>query len=370
MYATGTGGSKATRAAYDLTDRKHRTHRSRPETAGGGAKRVRNAFLKQRIRPIAPVSVTRDEYVVGHNYITRENYEYLLASAGRYAKLSGKELGHDPGSSTGEGIANLYKELSAMVGEDINVNIELEDGKLVFVLWQYYCWGEYNFYWIPVGFVEKLNPRLRRIAISFLHLFMRSNGLETTNTSRDFENVCMWYDERSYDPAEENPEELARMAVKYSADGKVGTLMAEIERQSYYKRLGPALDRYVPQSEYETELTGLMKRGLRFIGKGKSIMSYAYDPFMDEENVDYCGINPDSMIMLTHDVMSDFEREVRYYIQEEINNNYEVMATAKLTLRPDGNDVFSFDSYPTEFYSYLDDLLNFLTGGPQWTRIY
>jgi hypothetical protein len=317
------------------------------------------------------VAVVRDDYRVGCNYITRENYEHLLASAERYAFLSGKELGHSPGSTPGEGIANLYRELSAMVGDDVNLNIETNDDRLVFVLWRYYRWGEYYFYWIPVKFLEELNPQLRRLAISFLHRFLRGNNLVTTNGSCDFEMMTEHFHERSRDTAEENPEELARLADEYCRDGRVGRLMGRIETGDYYKRLDLALDRYVPRSAYETRLVALVKRGLEFAGGGHpSIMTYAYDPLRDEKNEECYSVSPDRMIMLTYDVYSEIEAEARSYIQSEINEGYEIMVSATLVLTPDGDGIFTMDGYPSRFYEYLDDLLDFLTDGPQWTRMY
>jgi hypothetical protein len=361
MYSTGTETVAATRAADHFADRKYRAYRDRTQKADSGPERERNAFLKQRLHPIAPVSVTRDDFHDGCNYITRGNYEYLLASARRYASLLGRELGHDPGLSPGEGIANLYRELDKIIGDVAYLNIEPEDERLVFVLWSVYQWGGYDFYWVPVRFVEKLNPRLRRVAISFLHQFCRSNGMGTTNDTYDFEMMTMWYEERALDKNEEEPGELARLAQLYSVTGRVGKLMKRIETKNYCKRLGPALDRYVPQSDYETELVGLMKRGLQFIGKDKpAIMSYAYNPFRDQKNEDDYVVGPDRMIMLTYDVDSDFESETRSYIGEEINNGYEVCPCATLTLRPDGNDVFGMEDYPTDFYKYLDELVHFL----------
>ncbi len=64
--------------------------------------------------------------------------------------------------------------------------------------------------------------------------------------------------------------------------------------------------------------------------------------------------------MLTYDVDSDFESETRSFIGEEINNGYEVCPCATLTLRPDGNDIFEMEDYPTDFYKYLDDFVRFL----------
>ncbi len=371
MYTSGIQSGTTTRPTYHHANRKQPALGLGPQETCGSPERVRNAFLKQRLRPIAPVSVTRNDYRTDTNYITRENYEYLLASAIRYSEVFGEKLKHDPGLSPGEGIANLYRELDKMVGDAAYLNIEPENERLVFVLWKYYSWGEYNYYWIPVGFVEKLNPQLRRLAISFLHQFSRSNGMATTNESDDFEMMVEHYLERSQDSGEEDPEHLMKMAADYSKNGKVGKLMKRIETKNYYKRLGPALDRYVTQSTRETNLVKLMKRGLEFIRSDKlSITGWGYDPFRDEKCDDYYPVYPDRMIRLTYDVHSDMETELRAWIQEETGNGYEVCPAETLTLRPDGNDVFTMDDYPTRLYRYLDDLLTFLTASAEWTRTY
>ena len=114
-----------------------------------------------------------------------------------------------------------------------------------------------------------------------------------------------------------------------------------------------------------------MQRGRSFIGAEKpSILSSAYNPFRDEaDDHDYWPVFPERMIRLTYDIHAEIEVELRRWIQDEIDNGYEVMAAATLTLRPDGDEIFAEDDYPTAFYAYLDDLLNFLTGGPLWTRM-
>ena len=87
--------------------------------------------------------------------------------------------------SIGEGIANLYNELAALLDETVHVNYEERNGRLYFNLWQAHTWGEYTLYYFPVKFVEALNPKLRRIALSFLHHLMRANGFSTINDEED-----------------------------------------------------------------------------------------------------------------------------------------------------------------------------------------
>ena len=145
-----------------------------------GSERGCNSFLNVSFAPIAPQSVTREGHDgTSHNLITRENYEFLRDSYFRYAGLMNVDAPHDRGKSIGEGIANLYNELAALLDEKVHVNYEQRDGWLYFNLWQTHTWGEYTLYYFPVKFVEALNPKLRRIAMSFLNHLMRENGFST-----------------------------------------------------------------------------------------------------------------------------------------------------------------------------------------------
>ncbi|MBO5499851.1 MAG: hypothetical protein J5990_10735, partial [Bacteroidales bacterium] len=140
-----------------------------------GAERSRNPFLEETYTLKA-----KDELVwcswngESHNLITRENYEYLRDSYLRYACLLGKDSRHSPAESIGVGIANLYAEMSSLLGDDMNVNLEERDGRLYFNLWKMHKWGDHTLYYFPIRFTEKLRPRLRRIVLTFYHEFMKA----------------------------------------------------------------------------------------------------------------------------------------------------------------------------------------------------
>ena len=113
------------------------------------------------------------------NLITRENYEYLRDSFFRYASLMKKEAVHAPGLTMAEGITRLHDEMSDLVGNDMNVNIEQDGERLIFRLWKCHRWGELTLYYFPVKFVENLGPELRRISVTFIHNLMQANGIDT-----------------------------------------------------------------------------------------------------------------------------------------------------------------------------------------------
>ena len=110
--------------AHHRTDPAECTVRGGQERTDCGSKRGRNSFLNTALPPIARESLmveTYDGYTCnGINVITRENYGFLRDSFFRYATLLDMEAVHIPGNSIGEGIARLYDEMNALVGDDLN----------------------------------------------------------------------------------------------------------------------------------------------------------------------------------------------------------------------------------------------------------
>ena len=56
--------------------------------------------------------------------------------------------------------AKLHEEMEVLVGEELNVNIEEQNGRLLFRLWKTHRWGVLTLYYFPVKFVEALGPGL------------------------------------------------------------------------------------------------------------------------------------------------------------------------------------------------------------------
>ena len=99
-------------------------------------------FLNTTFTPMPPPELfTESPDGKPCNLITRENYEFLRDSFFRYASLMKKEAVHTPGLTTAEGITRLHEEMSDLVGNDINVNIEQDGERLIFRLWKCHKWG-------------------------------------------------------------------------------------------------------------------------------------------------------------------------------------------------------------------------------------
>ena len=360
MQATGTIADRKTGTLYRKPNKTRYSQRSKQRKTDYGAQWCRNSFLKTTFAPIAPKTVIRNWGDETYNYVTEDNYSYLLQSAMKYASLSGVEIKHNPGKSIGEGISNIYDELSEIIGE-LNLNIEPYEDRLEFVLWKYHPWGDYTFYWLPVKFVESLNPRLKKIAISFIHGFMRSNGMETTNNTFDVEWVMEWAKESidTCEDAEDRKKNL--LLVDAYESGKVHRLMHRIETKCYYKNLPAALDRYIPNNEFEKQLIEIFKDGLQFIGKDKpSIMSYGYDPLYDEER-DYHPVDMDRMIRIVYD-LDDFVTEwIMDWANNELRESYDISPATRFIISPQTDKLFSMDQYPDNFFKWFDRICKLIS---------
>lgn len=130
--AGGTAGK-----AHHRTDRAQYPVWNGQERKDNGAKQCRSSFLNTTFLPKPlPNLFVEDTGGNRYNLITQENYEFLRDSYFRYACLLGKEAVHTPGRTFGEGIAKLHEEMEILVGEELNVNIEEQNGRLLFRLWK------------------------------------------------------------------------------------------------------------------------------------------------------------------------------------------------------------------------------------------
>lgn len=122
--------------AHHRADTEGNPIRGGQERTDCGSKRGRNSFLSTALAPVALKSLVVETYdglqCGSINVITRENYEFLRDSFFKYALLLQKEAAHTPGNSIGEGIARLYDEMDALVGDELNVNIEQERGRCLY----------------------------------------------------------------------------------------------------------------------------------------------------------------------------------------------------------------------------------------------
>jgi len=324
-----------------------------------GAKRCRCHFLTTPLRPIAPEHVQAGEENDGYELVTQENYEYLRDSYLRYAELMEATPNHRPGASLGESINNVYREMRALIGDKPNLNIEENGGRLYFNLWAYYEWGKYMVYYFPVKFIEELNPRLKRIAISFFNGLMHANGFSTIMEEYDLDIVLEWMTDTQCQTHEEV--EKAK-ALKYSYDcGRAFKLLETVWKKSYHKNLKAAVDRYMPQNELERSLINAMQEGMEFIYTDRGLMHYAYDPYFDEE-CDYPPIPLDRQIRVLYDADDIVSDGILDYFNCEQRETYEITPVRCMALSPHTDKLFSMgDNYPERFFKWATKFIDIIS---------
>ena len=294
-----------------------------------------------------------------HNLITRENYGFLRDSFFRYAYLMEKEAVHTPGRTFGEGIARLHEEMDDLVGEGLNVNIEEQDGRLLFKLWKAHHWGKLTLYYFPMKFVEALGPELRRISITFIHELMKANGIQTVLDEDDTEYVLTWISEEVPEEVPEERKKRLRLLHSYE-NGRIKRLLQRVERKCYYKNLPKALDTYEPQNGFEQPLVDAMKRGLPFLTPARGIMQYAYDAYYSE-NPDFHPMYLQQQIRVVYDINDIVSDYLVDYYNSCSRETYDITPVTALDLSPDTEELFSMDDYPERFFRWADEFISLIS---------
>lgn len=312
----------------------------------------RNAFLKTALKPIPPQQMMAG-YGSERNCITRTDYEYLRDSYFNYARLLQVEPKHDPGESYGEGIANLYAEINALIGDDLDVNIEpTSDGELRFALWKYNKWGKYNLYWFPLKFIQKLRPKFRRLMITFLHDFMINQNLSFIPDLDEADWIFEWI-------GEEKDKAIQSLIDSYKS-GSISKLFQRVKERRYYKDLPQAIAKFEPQDDVEKTFLELMKDGLLFVDKDSpSIMSYEYDPNYEQEP-DVIPLRLEQQIGMIYDSTDLFTENMNEYLNSELQQTYEVTPCTVLYLEPDTQALFESDNYPERLFAWMDRTITFI----------
>lgn len=293
------------------------------------------------------------------NLVTRENYEYLRDSYYRYACLLNEAPQHDPGESYGAGIANLYDEMQQLV-KDARVNMEADGERLQFVLWKPNEWGEYNLYWFPAAFIERLRPRFQRLAITFLHELMKSQRFWSITEWDEIDYIYEWMqDSLGEDYTQQEQREIQGLIASYKS-GRIHRLLQRIEHRSYYKSLPQALRKYIPADAVEQSLLELMIEGLQFIGEDKpAVMDFAYDPFF-EESPEFLPIRLDQQIGLVYTLQDMLSEEMVAFLNSSMQESYEIVPMTVLYLTPETDRLFTPNDYSTQFCLWADRFITFI----------
>lgn len=326
-----------------------------------GTKRGRCHFLTACVSPVAKAHLKVEYYGEQYEVITQDNYEFLRDSYLRYAKLANVEPSHTPGKSLGESISRLYDDMAAIIGDENNLNIEQNHGRLYFNLWRYHTWGKYTLYYFPVCFIERLDAMLRKLAITFLNNLIHANGISVIHNDDDVDCVLTWIEEE--DSGDESPQEQKRRKALINSyrDGRIARMLDRIWKKSYYKNLPAAFDRYAPKNDFEKLLIAIMKDGLEFLTPEKGIMQYSYDPFRQEEP-DRWPIELERQIRVVYDIDDSISDALVEFYNCEHQETYEIAPVETLALSPETEALFSIrDNYPERFFKWADRFINTVT---------
>ena len=346
---------------YRRCDRPRLRKGNRPQTADRSAGRFGHDFLRTEFPGLTPTKIERETNEGCVDLLTEENYRYLLECVRHYAGLLGRELRHTSGETLCGSFVNLYKELAALVPQEIN--FEVYQDRLTFCLYEYHSWPEWTFHWLPVSFIDRLEGPLKRIAITFIHEFAQSNGMSYLDEWGDLEWVLEWMDGYASGPNPDKEERKEyRRTIRSYCKGHAVHLLKRVQKRRYYKRLRQAVERYRPADEYEKGLIALFREGLQFIGPDTpSIMRYFYDPYDDEGIGDGVTVDPDRMIRVVfdpHDLLADNLSEM---LNHEIQNcDYLIAPATTLFLTPELTEPFSKDDYPERFAAWAESFAEYL----------
>lgn len=108
---------------YRRGDRPRLRKGNRPQTADRSAGRFGHDFLRTEFPGLTPTKIERETNEGCVDLLTEENYRYLLECVRHYAGLLGRELRHTSGETLCGSFVNLYKELAALVPQEINFEV-------------------------------------------------------------------------------------------------------------------------------------------------------------------------------------------------------------------------------------------------------
>lgn len=341
-----------------LYRRKHRSGEKKEKSPS--TRRGNNDFLTGRILPVAAPKLNVSTEQGETNVATAANYRYLLACADNYAKLTGQQLKIKKGKTPSHSINILYEALDTIIPQLLN--IEMQDGKPVFCLYEYHKWDDYTFFWLPIRFTESLPPALQRITRSFIHSFVRHHGLNSVNEMPFFDYVVEYLTEMEVDE-DSSPKQcrqIAALARSY-AEGNICRKLKKIyDEKGYYQNLPRAITRYQPANETEKELLALISSGMELITAGQpSIQHYQYDP--DEmEEPDFPPMELDRIILLTYDTADRVNGELMDSANAELRESYALSPATTCYLTPDIRVPFRKDDYPERFCRWFTDFSTFI----------
>lgn len=340
---------------------KHKPRHGKTEKKSPSPKRGNNDFLTGKLFPVAPPEIwisTEEEEI---NVATAENYRRLLSSAENYARLVGQELKVKKGRNPSHSISLLYDALDILIPQ--HLNIEQQDGKLSFCLYEYHQWDDYTFYWLPISFAETLPAKLKRITLTFIHLFVSHQGIYSVSEMPFFDYVVEYLMELEEDDdlSAKQCREISGLASSYYK-GNIWRKLNNVQKKGYYKDLPRAMEHYATSGRKERKLVSFIHEGLELIKAGQpSILDYRYNPYEEDgEEKDYPPVELDRMILLTYDINDRINEDMADSANAELRESYALAPVTTCLLSPDTREPFHKDDYPERFCKWFTEFTQFI----------
>lgn len=319
----------------------------------------RTGFLKQRFDPIPlPYESFTDEDT--EQFLNEDNYRYLSDCVHHYASLLGEDM-EEPGGNVRQKIFHLYHRFLNILPDKHNLNIEIAEGRLVWVIWYVHRWFDNTFFMMPVKFVTEFTGRMRQIAMSFMHLFIRKNCLDRFSEGIEYEYMFESLAD-SMDSKYLSDEEKTEMEDQLDSyyNGEAGSLLDAIYK---YKPLDVirAIDEYIPANPREKEILCGFREGIRFIS-GECIMAYDYDPDADNFSgmyEDYPPLSLNRTIRYVYGLNDFVSNEITDYLNSELQETYAVYPVSCLVVTPE-SELFVPDDYPEQFCEWFVSMVGLL----------
>lgn len=322
-------------------------------------KRGNNGFLTGRILPVVSpeVKLSTDQGEI--NVATAENYRHLLACAEHYAKLTGQLLKVKKGRNHSHSISLLYDALDTLIPQ--HLNIEEDEGKLHFLLFDYHKWDDYTFFWLPIRFAESLPPKLRRITLTFIHRFVRHHRLSSVTDMPFFDYVADYLMnlEDDGDLTTKQRRKIISCAESYTG-GAICRKLQKVHEKGYYKNLSRTIANYHPVDKTEEELLAFIENGMDLIATGQpSILDYQYDPDQREEQ-DYPPMELERIVLLTYDTDDRVNEDMIDCANSELRESYALSPVTTCLLTTDLREPFQKDDYPERFCKWFTGFTSFI----------
>jgi len=291
-----------------------------------------------------------------------ENFNYLLECAVNYAALLGKTI-EIPASKTHERVNKLYHRFAEILPDGHNLNFEINENRLKWLIYHVHDWDCHTLFWMPVGFINRLSGRFKEIAMSFMNLFIRKNGLTRFKYSYEYEFFFDCSEESiHYSDFDDSEKQKIYELLESYRSGKISLFLDAIYDHKPVN-IVKELKEYAPLCSKEAKLLECFRKGLLFISGQEMIMNYDYDSQTElcfEEYEDSFPLTLDRIIRYLYDLDDFVSNELVTINNQCLQESYSVTPTSFLILRPD-SELFIPGDYPERFSEWFCEMMQIIT---------